>query len=129
MSEKIGQNPFILTREEASAVMGLDMGVNITPHMQKVIDAVEKKAKEVGMNGFQVISTAALTEGVLVGMSFDENFFKTPEQIELRLPEVLPNELKGKKVGKLLFPLNYSKKHQRKMSEARLPQETEVAGE
>ena len=125
MPEKISQTPFNLTREEASAVMGLDMGVNITPHMQKVIDAVEKKAKEVGMNGFQVISTAALTDGVLVGLSFDENFFKTAEEIELRLPEALPNELKGKRVGKLSSLLNYSRRHQSKMDKAKLPQKTD----
>lgn len=80
MPERPSRNHFSLTREEASAVMGFDMGVEITPHMQKVLGAVEKKAKEVGMDAFQVISTAALTEDVLVGLSFDENFFKTPEE-------------------------------------------------
>lgn len=70
---------FSLSPEEATAVLSFDMGVKITPHMQSVLDSVQKKAIESGFTGHQVIATAALTDGVLAGLSFDDNFFKTRE--------------------------------------------------
>jgi hypothetical protein len=78
--QKGDRTTFSLTREEASAVMGWDMRVKITPHMQSILDSVQKKAIEAGFTGYQVVAVAALTDGVLPGLSFDENFFKTPKE-------------------------------------------------
>jgi hypothetical protein len=77
---KTSWTEFSLTPEEASAVMGMDSKVEITPHMQSILDSVQKKAVEAGLTGRQVIATAALTDGVMPCLSFDKNFFLTAEE-------------------------------------------------
>jgi hypothetical protein len=78
--QKDDRTAFSLTPEEATAVMGFDMKIEITPHMQSILDLVAKRANEAGLSIHQVIWTAAFTDGVLPGLSFDENFFKTPQE-------------------------------------------------
>jgi hypothetical protein len=76
MSErKDNGSDFKLTVEEASAVMAIGSRAEITPYMKSLLDSVEQRACAIGYNSARVVAMAALTDGVLVCLSFGENLF------------------------------------------------------
>lgn len=72
---------FKLTPEEASAIIASDLGAEVTSYMESVIGKVFIRADEAGLTILQLIENARNTDGLLIGKSFGEGFFRTPEEI------------------------------------------------
>lgn len=79
---RVGEVEFVLTPEEASAVMGYDMGAEITPHMEKILESISARSEKAKIGYNKIVALAVSTEGVVIGMSFDENFFKNLSEIK-----------------------------------------------
>lgn len=75
---RVGEVEFTLTPEEASAVMGYDLGVEITPYMEKILEGVSDRSEKAEIGYNQIVALAISTKGVVMGMSFDEDFFEKP---------------------------------------------------